>query len=105
VGNIVTLRDISARKKAEYALQQYHDQLEELVQERTAELAEANRRLKQQIEERKRAEAALRAQSSYLEEVNTALQVLLKKREEDKREMQEMSCPTSRNWCLPIWSV
>ena len=89
VGNIVTLRDISARKKAEDALQQYHDQLEELVQERTAELADTNRRLQQQIEERKRAEAALRAQSSYLEEVNTALQVLLKKREEDKREMQE----------------
>ena len=89
VGNIVTLRDISARKKAEDALQQYHDQLEELVQERTAELADANRRLKQQVEERKRAEAALRAQSSYLEEVNTALQVLLKKREEDKHEMQE----------------
>jgi PAS domain S-box-containing protein len=89
VGNIVTLRDISARKKAEDALQQYHDQLEELVQERTAELADANRRLKQQIDERKRAEAALRAQSSHLEEVNTALQVLLKKREEDKREMQE----------------
>ena len=88
-GNIVTLRDISARKRAEEALQQYHDQLEELVQERTAELADANRRLKQQIEERKRAEAALRAQSSYLEEVNTALQVLLKKREEDKQEMQE----------------
>ena len=89
VGNIVTLRDISARKRAEDALQQYHGQLEELVQERTAELADTNRQLKQQIEERKRAEAALRAQSSYLEEVNTALQVLLKKREEDKREMQE----------------
>jgi len=89
VGNIVTLRDISARKRAENAIQQYQDQLEELVQERTAELAKTNRRLEQQIEERKRAEAALRAQSSYLEEVNTALQVLLKKREEDKREMQE----------------
>ncbi len=89
VGNIVTLRDISARKKAEDALQQYHDQLEELVQERTAELADANRRLKQQVEERKRAEGAMRAQSSHLEEVNTALRVLLKKREEDKQEMQE----------------
>jgi PAS domain S-box-containing protein len=88
-GNIVTLRDISARKRAEEALQQYHGQLEELVQERTAELAEANRRLKQQVDERQRAEAALRAQSSHLEEVNTALRVLLKKREEDKREVQE----------------
>ena len=87
-GNIVTLRDISDRKRAEEALQQYHDQLEELVQERTVELAEANRRLKQQIEERKRAESALRAQSDHLEEVNTALRVLLKKREEDKQEVQ-----------------
>ncbi|MFO7713760.1 PAS domain S-box protein [Desulfosarcina sp.] len=88
-GNIVTLRDISARKRAEEALQQYHGQLEELVQERTAELADANRRLKQQVDERQRAEAALRAQSNHLEEVNTALRVLLKKREEDKREVQE----------------
>ena len=88
-GNIVTLRDISARKRAEEALQQYHGQLEELVQERTAELADTNRRLKQQIDERKRAEAAMRAQSNHLEEVNTALRVLLKKREEDKREVQE----------------
>lgn len=88
-GNIVTLRDISARRRAEEALERYHGQLEELVRERTAELADANRRLKQQIEERRRAEAALRAQSSHLAEVNTALRVLLKKREEDKREVQE----------------
>jgi PAS domain S-box-containing protein len=96
VGNIVTLRDISARKRAETALKNYHDHLEELVQERTAELAEANERLSQEIEERKRAETALRrrekelkAQSGRLEEVNTALRVLLKQREADKSELQE----------------
>lgn len=100
-GNIVTLRDIGARKRAEEALQQYHGQLEELVAERTAELAEANRRLKQQIEERERAEAALRAQSSHLEEVNTALRVLLKKGEEDKREVQENVLSNVKELVLP----
>jgi PAS domain S-box-containing protein len=100
-GNIVTLRDISARKRAEEALQQYHGQLEELVHERTAELADANRRLKQQVEERKRAEEALRAQSSHLEEVNTALRVLLKKREEDKREVQENVLTNVRELVTP----
>ncbi len=87
-GNIVTLRDISARKKAERALRSYQDQLEELVQERTAELAN-------EVEERRRAEKKLRrreselkAQSQHLEEVNTALRVLLKQRGEDKNELQ-----------------
>lgn len=100
-GNIVTLRDIGARKRAEEALQQYHGQLEEIVAERTADLAEANRRLKQQIDERERAEEALRAQSRHLEEVNTALRVLLKKREEDKREVQENVMSNFKELVLP----
>lgn len=89
IGNIVTLRDITARKEAERALRSYQDQLEELVKERTAELAN-------EVEERRRAEEALRrrekeleAQSQHLEEVNTALRVLLKQRGEDKTELQE----------------
>jgi PAS domain S-box-containing protein len=96
VGNIVILRDISARKQAEQALKKYHDHLEELVEERTAELAKTNTQLEQEIEERKRAEEALRrreveleAQSQHLEEVNTALKVLLKQREDDKKELGE----------------
>jgi len=58
-GNIVTLRDISARKKAEKELQKYHDHLEVLVEERTAELAKINKRLSREVEEKKRAEETL----------------------------------------------
>jgi len=95
-GNIVILRDISTQKKAEKLLKEYHDHLEELVAERTTELAKTNRQLEQEIEERKRAEKALRkrekeleAQSLHLEEVNTALKILLKQREDDKKELGE----------------
>lgn len=95
-GNIVTLRDISARKGAEEELKKYREHLEELVDARTAELAKANRRLEQEVDERKRAEMTLRkrekdleAQSLHLEEVNTALRVLLKQREKDKQELGE----------------
>lgn len=93
-GNIVTLRDISAQKKTEKELQKYHDHLEDLVAERTAELAAANLKLEKEIEERKKAEEVLRirekeleAQSHHLEEVNTALRVLIKQREDDKNEL------------------
>jgi PAS domain S-box-containing protein len=95
-GNIVILRDISALKQAEQTLKKYHDRLEDLVEERTAELAKTNIQLEQEIEERKKAEEALRkrevelkAQSHHLEEVNTALKVLLKQREDDKKELAE----------------
>ncbi|MEW6188324.1 MAG: PAS domain S-box protein [Thermodesulfobacteriota bacterium] len=95
-GNIVILRDISAQKRAEKELKQYREQLEDMVAERTAELAKINTQLKQEVEDRKRAEKTLRkrevelkAQSHHLEEVNTALKVLLKQREEDKKETGE----------------
>ncbi len=95
-GNIVILRDISAQKQAEQELKKYHDHLEDRVKERTAELAITNTQLKQEVEERKRVEKALRkrevelkAQSHHLEEVNTALKVLLRQREEDKKELGE----------------
>jgi PAS domain S-box-containing protein len=96
VGNIVILRDVSVQKAAEKVLKEYHDQLEALVEERTAELAKSNQQLEEEIDERKRAEEALRrreveleAQSHHLAEVNTALKVLLKQREDDKNELGE----------------
>ncbi len=96
-GNIVTLRDISAQKRAERELFDYHNQLEERVAARTAELAKANTQLARQVDDRKRAETELRkrekelkAQSLHLEEVNTALRVLLKQREDDKKELGDV---------------
>jgi PAS domain S-box-containing protein len=54
------VHDISARKRAEEQVQRAHDELEQRVEQRTADLLEANERLRQEIEERKRIEEALR---------------------------------------------
>src|SRR5512136_1442094 len=75
--------------------EQTKDSLKGLVLERTAELSEKNRQLVEEITERKRAEAALRKKttelqlhSGKLEELNTALKVLLQQREEDRTELE-----------------
>jgi PAS domain S-box-containing protein len=53
-------RDITGRKHAQSELQRHHEQLEEVVAERTAELLEANVALREEVAERSRFEAALR---------------------------------------------
>ncbi len=55
------------------ALQKAHDELEERVKERTAELSSANVALKEQIIERERAEEALRQYTTELETRNKEL--------------------------------
>jgi len=54
------LRDITDRKKMNEELRRSRGELEIRVQERTAELILANEQLKQEMEERKKAEGALR---------------------------------------------
>lgn len=51
---------ITERKRAEEALQKARDELEQRVQERTAELSKANALLRKEIMERRRTEEALR---------------------------------------------
>jgi len=55
-----SLRDITRSKKVERALRRVHAELEKRVRERTEALAIANEQLRQEIEEHKHAEEALR---------------------------------------------
>ncbi len=63
-GNITSLmgvcHNITDRKLAEEALQKAREELEERIEERTAELQQANERLQREVEERRQAEALLR---------------------------------------------
>jgi PAS domain S-box-containing protein len=59
-------RDITERKRAEEALQKAHDQLEQRVDERTAEL-------KQEIQERERTQAALQESEKQLRYLSSQL--------------------------------
>jgi len=52
-------RDVTERKRAEAELEKHRRHLEELVEERTAELEAANRQLQREIGERRRAAAQL----------------------------------------------
>ena len=55
-----TITDINERKLAEEALRKAYDELDRQVKARTAELAETNEALKQEIKERSRAEKMVR---------------------------------------------
>ncbi len=72
-GSILIIRDITERKKAEEEQRRTHEALERMVRERTANL----------------------------EEANTALRVLLKKREEDRSELEEKILFNVRELVLP----
>jgi len=60
------LRDITGRKKAEIALKEIHNNLEEKIEERTKELLEANIKLSKEIKERVQAEKALKESEERL---------------------------------------
>ena len=72
-GLVLGLVNVTERIKAEEELRKHRDHLEELVAERTTELAAANKQLQREIAERKRAEEALRQYTVELEARNEEL--------------------------------
>jgi len=64
------LRDITERKKADEELKRYQGQLENMVEERTAELTATNEEFQQEIAERRQMEEELLRIKMNLEEAN-----------------------------------
>lgn len=81
---------ITEQKRAREELASYRRQLEDLVQARTAELAKSNAQLREEIERRAEATQKLRNSSDSLQEMNTAMRVLLDKRTEDQERAEEV---------------
>ena len=69
VQNAQLQREIAVREQVESALQHAYDDLEERVAQRTAELADANARLKGEIAERMRAEEISREQLHFTQQL------------------------------------
>lgn len=72
-GAVETLQDITDRKRAEEALLKHQSTLEELIEKRTTQLAQANRTLLEDVLRREAAEAALLGRNTELNELNAKL--------------------------------
>jgi PAS domain S-box-containing protein len=66
IGSVGVVRDITQRKMVELELQKSHEKLEQRVKERTADILKSNELLKQEINERKKAEWSLKIKDSAI---------------------------------------
>ncbi len=78
------------RRQAEAELGRYRDHLEEMVEERTAELEAANYELKQEIAERKKAEARIGHLNNILRAIRNVNQLIVT--EKDRDSLLRKSC-------------
>jgi DNA-binding NarL/FixJ family response regulator len=101
--------EIALHKRAlDKELEKAYAELENRVQERTAELREMNEQLKNEIREKERInqllqekEKALKISAENVEETNGALKILLKCRKEELLELEEKIIANIREFVLP----
>lgn len=86
----VVVHCITEQKRIQETLVSHRQELKQLVEDRTSELAKANQQLRKEIKQRTAATEKLRVNSERLEEVNTAMRVLLDKRNEDHLHSEEL---------------
>ena len=101
-------RDITKRKQAEQVLEQINAELESRIEARTADLLKINRQLEEEVRERKQAEKALKtrekelkSKTAQLQELNSALKVLLAQKDEDRIELEERMVSNVRELVFP----
>lgn len=82
---------ITEQKKAQEKLIRYRKKLEKLVKTRNKALTRVYQRLKHEIEKRTQVVEQLRQKTDRMEEMNTAMRVLLDKRKEDCLRTEEIT--------------
>ncbi len=87
---VIVNRDITERKRAETALQEYQIHLEELVEMRTAELSWANEQLERDITERNRTQQELTRKVEELARSNADLEQFAYVASHDRQEPLRM---------------
>jgi PAS domain S-box-containing protein len=100
--------DITKQTTLEEELRKARDELELRVKERTLKLMQTNKKLTEQISERKRVEKKLltkekelKNKNTELQEFNTALKVLLKQRDKDREQLGENIIRNVKELVLP----
>jgi PAS domain S-box-containing protein len=102
-GLIAVLADITKRLDFEASMRRSHEEMEKRVNIRTKELVYANKKLKKEIKNRKIAEKELETKTNNLEEINTALKILLSKRNESQLELEEKILLNVKELILPYF--
>jgi len=87
VASVTAFRDITELKRAEAALREAHEELEDKVRARTEDLITLNQELE--------------IKSQNLEDLNTTLKVLLRQREDDKNELEERVFSNVKTLIIP----